>query len=315
MNPKTAQPRPLNRKDIVVAVLLALGAAFALADAWQSIIDLGYNHEELGYVMLAPMMIAWLMWIRREQFAACVMRGMWVGLAVLAAGIVIYWYGYRTDPVLWRAGAVVAAVGAAITAVGRDALLRFAPAFAACVFLIPVSPNGRYRLAVPLQTTTAHATQTVCETLGMDVDRAGSTLSINGVDVAVVEACNGMRMVITLFLVCYVVAFTVPLRAWVRIVFLALSPVVAIVCNVVRLVPTVWLFGHAKRSTAETFHDISGWGMSLAAFGILLLICWGLARLTGPKAAAKSAIADTHNHATTNEGVGTTRTQIAPSLS
>lgn len=279
-------PRPLNGKDIAVAVALSVVAALALGDASRSIIELGYGHEELGYVMLAPLMIAWLLWVRREEFRLCTMRGMWMGLAILASGLFVYWYGYHTDPVLWRAGAVLAIVGAAVTAVGRDALWRFAPAFAACVFLIPVSPNGRYRLAVPMQEATAKATQSVCETVGIDVARAGSTLSINGVDVNVVEACNGMRMIITLFLVCYVVAFTVPLKWWVRVLFLAASPLVAIVCNVVRLVPTVWLFGNAKRSTAETFHDVSGWAMSLIAFGVLLAFCWGLTKLTGTNKSA-----------------------------
>ncbi|HVT81070.1 MAG TPA: exosortase/archaeosortase family protein [Phycisphaerae bacterium] len=291
MNTALKQPRPLTYRDTLVAIALALLAAVALADASRSIIELGYNHEELGYVMLAPMMIAWLLWNRRDQFALCRMRGMWIGILILAAGLFIYWYGYHTDPVLWRAGAVVAVVGAAVTAVGRDALLRFYSAFGACVFLIPISPNGRYRLAVPMQNATARATQSVCDLLGMDIHRAGSTLNINGIDVGIVEACNGMRMIITLFLVCYVVAFTVPLRWWVRVIFLALSPVVAIICNVVRLVPTVYLFGNAKRSTAETFHDVSGWGMSLAAFGVLLLICYGLSRLTTPQPPAAPDLA------------------------
>ena len=131
------------------------------------------------------------------------------------------------------------------------------------------------------------STQSVCVISSAWTSTApGSTLSINGIDVGIVEAFsgNGMRMIITLFLVCYVVAFTVPLRWWVRIIFLALSPIVAIICNVVRLVPTVYLFGNAKRSTAETFHDISGWAMSLFAFGFLILIfATALSRLTSSK--------------------------------
>ncbi len=286
----TQTPRPLlARRDIFAGIALALATALVLGDAWTSIIHLGWNHEELGYVLLAPMMIGWLLWIRRDLFSLCRARGQWIGLTILIAGLVSYWYGYNTDPVIWRGGAVLAVVGAVLTALGSDVLIKFAPAIAACVFLIPVSPDGRYRLAVPLQTATAHATQSVCDFIGIDVDRAGSNLSINGVDVAVVEACNGMRMIITLFLVCYVVAFTIPLRPWVRILFLAASPLVAIVCNVVRLVPTVWLFGHASRSTAERFHDFSGWAMSMAAFGILLTFCWILHRLTAPRPAPKSS--------------------------
>src|SRR5207237_7508833 len=40
-----------------------------------------------------------------------------------------------------------------------DVLVRFAPLFGSCIFLIPVFPNGRLRLAVPLERATAQATQ------------------------------------------------------------------------------------------------------------------------------------------------------------
>ena len=49
-----------------------------------------------------------------DQFRLCRMRGMWSGILILAFGLFVYWYGYHTDPVLWRAGSalLVAVVGA-----------------------------------------------------------------------------------------------------------------------------------------------------------------------------------------------------------
>jgi exosortase/archaeosortase family protein len=88
-----------------------------------------------------------------------------------------------------------------------------------------------------------------------------------------------MRMILTLFMVCYLVAFTLPLRAHLRVLLLLASPVVAVVSNVLRLVPTVWLFGHASAETAETFHTASGWGMTVLAFGVLMWAFSGIQRL------------------------------------
>ena len=248
-------------------------------DAWADIYRLGTHNEELSYVLLAPVMIAWIAWARRARLWRCRVRGGWAGLPILAAGWLVYAYGYLTDPVLWRAGAVLTAVGAVVAALGTDALRKFFAAFAAAVFLIPISPNGRYRLAVPMQDATAAVTQTVCDLLGVYVDRAGNLLTINGVDVTVAEACNGMRMILTLFLVCYVVAFTLPLHPGLRALLLAASPLVAVVSNVVRLVPTVWLFGNASPEAAERFHDVSGWVMTVVAFLALMGFFKGLQRL------------------------------------
>jgi exosortase len=154
-------------------------------------------------------------------------------------------------------------------------MLRTWPAFLATIFLVPISPTGRYQIALPLQVATAQSTQVVCDVLGIYVNRAGNLLSINGVDVTIAEACNGMRMVITLIMVCYVVAFTSPMPNPVRALLLLLSPLAAIVANVVRLVPTVWMFGHTTTEKAEAFHAAAGWVMTVVAFLVLM----GLARL------------------------------------
>jgi len=262
--------RLIGRRDLLVAGAMALISALITYDAWIDIFRLGFVDEELSYVLLAPVVIGWLAWVRRDQLKDCPLHREWTGLLILLFGWLVFGYGYVTDPVLWRAGAVTIAVGAAASVLGYSFIWRFAPVFAACIFLIPVLPDSRINFAVPLQEATAAATQTICDLSGMYVDRSGNLLSINGVDVTVAEACNGMRMILTLFMVCYVVAFTIPLRPWMRTLFLLASPLVAIVANVVRLVPTVWMFGHKSAEAAEKFHDVSGWVMTVLAFLLLM---------------------------------------------
>ena len=242
-------------------------------------------------MFLAPVVIAWLVWSRLPALRQCRVRHAWVGILILLGGWLSYWYGFNSDPVLWRAGAVVLAVGAVVTVVGGEVFLKLAPAFFACIFLIPILPNGRYRLAIPLQTATAHVTEVICDVFGMNVDRSGNLLSINGVEVTVAEACNGMRMVLSLFMVCYVVAFTMPLRFYVRAIFLVASPLVAILSNVARLVPTVWMFGHRSTAAAEAFHSASGWVMTAIAFNVLMGLCWALERIAGPIVSKKATAA------------------------
>jgi exosortase len=270
----TRRSRTPVRADLLIAGALTAAAVLILFDAWKDIFRIGSTDEECSYVLLAPVVIGWLAWVRRREAMRRPVRRGWVGLAIIAVGWLVHWYGYVHDPVIWRAGAVMVAVGALVTGLGLDVSWALAPALAACVFLIPVDPTGRINVAQPLQTAAASITQRICELLSMNVDRSGNLLSINGVDVTIAEACNGIRMVLTLFMVCYVVAFTVRLGPWSRAFMLAASPLVAIAANVVRLVPTVWMFGHTSAKTAETFHDVSGWVMTVLAFLVLMGFCW-----------------------------------------
>ena len=42
--------------------------------------------------------------------------------------------------------------------------------------------------------------------------------------------------------------------------------------NVVRLVPTVWVYAHKSAKTGEVFHDVTGWLMLLVGFVFLTSI-------------------------------------------
>jgi exosortase len=155
---------------------------------------------------------------------------------------------------------------------------EFLPVFLVLGFLVPFPGRLRQKMAIPLQRMTAEATQEVCTLGGISVDRSGNLLRINGVDVAVAEACNGMRMTFALVLVSFAFAMTTPLRGYVRVLVVLLSPLSAVFYNVVRLVPTVWVFGNCRQSFAGAFHDVSGWVMLFVAFvslmGVIKLLQW-----------------------------------------
>jgi exosortase len=266
-------------------VLTSLAVAVAWG-AWRDMIRTGWNDEESSHVLLVPIVVAWLVWLRRARFSNWHFRRPWVGTILIAIGWLSCSVGYRYNRYMcWEAGAIVMAVGAVTTVAGTEALTRFRPAAAALIFLIPLFPRRRYLIARPLGAVTARVTQVVCELFRMHVERHGNLLIVNGVNVSIAEACNGMRMVITLLLVSYVYCFVMPLRWPVRVLLLVASPITAMLCNIIRLVPTVWMFGNASSQLAQTFHDLSGWLMVGVAFLWLMGIVRLLERLTGGKVA------------------------------
>jgi exosortase/archaeosortase family protein len=91
-------------------------------------------------------------------------------------------------------------------------------------------------------------------------------------------------MMFALALAMFAFAFGSPLRTYARILVLAATPITAVACNVVRLVPTVWLYGYYPSDLAGTFHDVSGWVMLVVAFLLLLaivrLLRWAMVPVT-----------------------------------
>lgn len=240
---------------------------------WIDIFLMAQRNAEQSHVFLAPFVAGWLFWIRRERLRWIRPHWSFTGAVVIGAGWALGTIGFNNGwLVIEQFGQLLIVVGAALTIVGWNFVLRFLPVFGALLFLLPVPGRIRQEIAMPLQQVTAAITHFGMELFGAPVIRTGNVLVINGHEVAVAEACNGMRMVAALAIVTYAFVFSVPMRQGVRIFLLVVSPVVAIVCNVLRLTPTVLFYGYGDVNVAELFHDVSGWLMLFVALGLL----WGL---------------------------------------
>lgn len=264
---------------LAAAVALTLAGIAVMADAWIDIAGIAWRDEESSHIMLVPLVAVWLVWARLDQLREVPVRPSWVGPVLIALGAVLNWWGfYNMTQVLFHGGAVLVAAGCFFTVVGHHVLWRLLPVFVLLGFLVPVPGIIRQQIALPLQTYTAWTTAVIYDAFAIDIIRNGNVLRFNGVDVAVAEACNGMRMVFALVLVTYAVAFATPLQAWVRLLVLGLTPLFAVACNVLRLLPTVWLYGYYPDTIAPVFHDLSGWVMIGVAWamvtGVIALLRW-----------------------------------------
>jgi exosortase len=276
---------PENGRWTLADVLSTTGLvalAFAVTwDAWQDIFLITWRDEEQSHVWLVPVIAAWLVWMRRARLRRCPRDGRWVGPLLVAVG----WGLHSAGDLLlyqaaWHLGAILVVVGCFLTLAGVRYLTRLLPAFLVLAFAVPVPGFVREAITVPLQQATAEATRRVLTTFGAEVSRTGSLLIVNGREVLVAETCNGLRMAFALFLVSYTFAFSTPVRNSVRVLIVLLSPVTAIVCNVIRLVPTVWLYGYVSAETGDSVHDAAGWVMVPVAFlilmGVFRMLRWAL---------------------------------------
>lgn len=259
----------------VDGVLMAGLGALAVAAAWtiwRGIFLYALADAEQSHVLLAPVIALWLVWVRRERLRRTRPHWTLVGPAIIASGVGIAMFGFSNGHLaLEHLGAVAMFIGAIVSIIGVRTARAFLPAVVALFFLIPVPGMVRQQIAIPLQNMTAMITSVGLDVVGFDVIREGNVLKINGREVAVAEACNGMRMVSALLLVSYAFVFSTPMRQGVRLTILLASPIVALLCNVIRLVPVVLFYGYASDATADFFHDISGWIVLLIALGLLWL--------------------------------------------
>ncbi|MGD0462538.1 MAG: exosortase/archaeosortase family protein [Tepidisphaeraceae bacterium] len=255
-----------------VALATMMGALGVLAtfDAWQDIYLIARYDEEYSHIFIVPLVAIFLVWVRRVRLRHCKPSGRSIGPFVVAVGWLFNSLGFYSGvQSFWHGGAVLVVIGCMLSVLGKNVIFRFFPAFAVLIFLVPAPARIRLAVAGPLQNWTASITQRLLEAAGVvNTEVTGNALTINGHAVLIAEACNGLRMVFSLIMVGFAFCFAMPLKNLVRALILLTSPLAAIFCNVVRVIPTIWMYGY-KPQYALIFHTYAGWAMLPLAFGLL----------------------------------------------
>ncbi|MDX2132713.1 MAG: exosortase/archaeosortase family protein [Planctomycetota bacterium] len=266
--PRTMMPTQVAMATALVVLSVAAGWA-----AWRDMISVATEREDQSHILLAVPVAIWLGVVRAGRLRFVSIEPSWWGAAACVGGILLSAAGFRLGiDLLWHAGAVVSVGGAVVSVFGVSAARKFLPSFLALGFLLPVPGRLRQPIALPLQEISARVTEFVLDLIALPIARSGNILVINDQEVAVAEACNGMRMVGSLALVTFAFAFSIPMRNRIRLALLIASPLVALLVNIVRLIPTTLMYGYSSKPAADTFHDVSGWAVLALALGILWLM-------------------------------------------
>jgi exosortase len=273
------QRRAWRLADLALLAGILGVAVWLLRQPLWDIVSIGLRDEEQSHIFLAPAVAVWLLWLRRSRLRQVLVQPSLLGVLIVGIGWFLSWWGFESGTqIAWHGGALAVLLGVFLSFTGLTPVRRLAPVFAVLVFALPIPGVIRHQVALPLQELATTVTHAMLELFGVAAVKSGNVLIINGEQVAVGEACNGMRMVFALGLVVYAFAFGTPLKPSTRAVLLALSPLVAMLCNVIRLVPTSLIFGYGDTEIAEQFHDLAGWVMLPVALvilaGVLRTIKW-----------------------------------------
>jgi exosortase len=245
-----------------------------LSDRWSN--DPQYSH---GY--LVPLFSLYLIWRQRRQLAELPGQPNWWGVAFIALGMAVRLAGaYIFLPWLDAVSLLPTVTGLCLLAGGWPALRLSWPAIAFLAFMLPLPHRLQTALAQPLQQVATLASVFLLETCGLPAVARGNIILINDTQLMVVEACNGLSMLVTFFALSAAVALLMR-SGWPDRALVLLSAVpVALAANILRITITALLSETAGSEMAGVFfHDLAGWLMMPLGLSILGLELYILRRL------------------------------------
>lgn len=259
----------------LLKLALGLGALLLLC-YWPTIsatATLLTSSEDMAHGFFAPFVAGLLLWSNKERMAAGLSEPSLWAVPLLAMGALLAVpASLGASTTISRFGLLLSLAGFALVLGGAPLLkaVRFPLALLIYTFPIPGVLYGE--ITLPLQLLASRLAEMSFEMLGYSVLREGNVIELANQKLSVVEACSGLRSLVTLSFFTAAYAYLMENRNSVRILLFMAAIPSAILINAMRITLTGVLGRINPAWTKGTVHDVTGWACFAIGFAIVLLI-------------------------------------------
>ncbi|HEV7891021.1 MAG TPA: exosortase/archaeosortase family protein [Pyrinomonadaceae bacterium] len=303
-------PLSISAGKIWKPLLVAAAVAFAY---WGVLARLGrfwWDDENYSHGLLMPFVIGYILWAEREKLADAVgrPRAVW-GAAAVVAALLALWVGTAgAELFTQRMSLVLLLAGVCVYFWGWRLLRALLVPLALLALAVPIPAIVFNKIAFPLQLFASQCAVFVMRALNITVLREGNVIelyplgSLTTKRLEVVEACSGIRSLMTLVTLAVVFAyFTSPTdeggtggkrferyRVWRAVLIVVAAVPIAIITNAARVSGTGVLARYYGTEVADGFfHEFSGWVIYIAAFLLLFAFGWLVDRFNPSRGGGK----------------------------
>jgi exosortase len=260
------------------AVLLIAGYApvlKALVRQWD-------HDPDMGHGFFVPAIALYIVWQYREELLAIRPQpNKWGLVVVFLGGTQLVLATLGAELFTARLSFVITLIGVVWTLGGTEVLRKLAFPLFLLFFMVPI-PAVIYSAATfKLQILASQLADGALTVLSVPVLREGNVLELPNQKLSVVDACSGIRSLLSLTFLSLVYGHFFERKAWLRVVLFISTIPIAIVANASRVTIT-GIITQVKPELAEGFfHEAEGWVIFMVA--LLILIVWHQMLVRGSK--------------------------------
>lgn len=275
--PGPAEALPWVAVGVLLAWLYGPLTASMVKNWW---VDPNYSH---GF--LVPLVSAYLLWRQRAQLKAAAAGPNPAGLLVVGAGLLLLLAGQLGNEFFLRRLSLIPVLwGLTLLVWGWPVARRAAFALGYLVLMVPLPYVLYDSAAFPLRLLAASLAGGMIRLFGVPVLVEGNVLHLPHVVMDVVDACSGIRSLISLLAAGVILAYLILPRRWLKFVVVLLVLPTAVFTNALRVAVAGLLAERWGEAMLEgAMHDMVGWVVFMAAFGLLWACTALLAALGGDK--------------------------------
>jgi len=254
---------------------------------WPGLVDLWkiwMRDDEYSSGLLVPILAVYILWTRRRTITKCPIKPSILGIFLFLGAQLLRFFGllflYGSAERLSLALSIFALV---LLMFGWQFFKKVATILLFLCLMLPWPNRIRAAVSLPLQRWSTSSAVFCLELMGYEILREGNVIHIGGSTVAVAEACNGLRMITAFIVICGLVVLLIKRAWWEKLIILASSLPIALLCNTIRLTITAIFFTILEGEYWEkVFHDFGGYAMMPLALAAVVAELRLLEKLTIP---------------------------------
>ena len=272
----------ISQQQIWRGSLLCLALGWLYFDVLRRLTSDWYNDENYSHGLLVPLIAGYAIWQNRDRLQALAVRPMtWIGGGLTVLAVLMLWAGtVGAELFITRISFLFAIISLILYFGGKDWLKQMTFSLLLLLLAIPIPLLIFNRIAFPLQLIASDYAARVINMIGIPAFREGNVIELAQMKLEVVEACSGIRSLMSLATLAVTYAYFTESKWWRQLALVASVIPIAIVTNAARVTITGVMAHYRGEEAAQGFqHAFSGWLMFIVAM-ILLLAVAQVLRLT-----------------------------------
>jgi exosortase len=280
----TAQTIPTSKLSSATLAVAALLGAAVLWSYWTTLVKITWRWSEdpqYSHGYLVPAFALYILWLKRDRLNLQSLNVNWLGLSLLGLAIAMRLGGaYYSYDYFDQVSLLPCCAGLLMLAGSWPALVAAWPAVAFLAFMIPLPDRVSMAMSAPMQSFATAVSTFALQVLGRPALAEGNVILLNDIELGIVEACSGLRMLVVFFALSTAVAMLIRKPLWEKLVIAGSAIPIALASNVLRITITGLFYDtFGNHYGGAFFHDLFGWLMMPLGLVFLGIELWILKTL------------------------------------
>ncbi|PYU24136.1 MAG: exosortase [Acidobacteria bacterium] len=234
------------------------------------------NNPDFSHGFIIPIFSFFVVWQKRKKLAKLPLAPNWLGLFVIMGALMVLIVGVLgAELFLSRSSLVLLLAGIIIYFAGWRYFRALLFPWAVLFLMIPVPVIVFNEIAFPLQFLASRLATSFLGILGVPVLREGNVIQLPVMSLEVVEACSGIRSLVSLTALAVIYGYFAETRnLWKAALVIAAIPI-AVIANGLRIMGTGLVVQYWDPQKGEGFfHTFSGWIIFVLSLAMLFVLHW-----------------------------------------